>query len=32
MIPEAWMYATWLIKVVLYLGISFIVCGSFSYF
>ncbi len=32
MIPEAWMYATWLIKVVLYLGIAFIVGGAFSYF
>ena len=32
MIPEAWMYATWLIKVVLYLGIAFVVGGAFSYF
>jgi len=32
MIPEAWMYATWLIKVILYLGIAFVVGGAFSYF
>ncbi|MDW5428764.1 copper resistance protein CopD, partial [Acinetobacter baumannii] len=30
--PETWIYATWLIKVVLYLGIAFIVGGAFSYF
>ncbi|MBV6595779.1 CopD family protein [Acinetobacter baumannii] len=30
--PETWIYATWLIKVVLYLGIAFVVGGAFSYF
>ncbi|MBU0375953.1 copper resistance protein CopD, partial [Acinetobacter baumannii] len=30
--PETWIYATWLIKVILYLGIAFVVGGAFSYF
>jgi len=32
MIPETWIYATWLVKVILYLGIAFTVGGAFSYF
>jgi putative copper resistance protein D len=31
MIPETWIYATWLVKVVLYLGIAFVVGGAFCY-
>ncbi|CAI3124666.1 hypothetical protein MWMV2_MWMV2_01255 [Acinetobacter oleivorans] len=30
--PETWLYITWLVKVVLYLGIAFTVGGAFSYF
>ena len=32
MIPETWIYATWLVKVILYLGIAFIIGGAFCYF
>ena len=32
MIPESWIYASWLVKVILYLGIAFVVGGTFSYF
>nr|WP_312823912.1 CopD family protein [Acinetobacter oleivorans] len=32
MISEIWIYATWLIKVFLYLGISFVIGGAFCYF
>ena len=32
MIPETWIYATWLVKVVLYLGIAFVIGGAFIYF
>ena len=32
MLPETWIYATWLAKVVLYLGIAFVVGGAFCYF
>lgn len=30
--PETWIYATWLVKVILYLGIAFVVGGAFCYF
>jgi putative copper resistance protein D len=30
MIPESWIYASWLVKVILYLGIAFVVGGTFS--
>lgn len=32
MIPETWIYATWLVKVILYLGIAFVIGGAFCYF
>lgn len=32
MISEIWIYATWLIKVFLYLGVSFVIGGAFCYF
>jgi len=32
MISEMWIYATWLIKVFLYLGVSFVIGGVFCYF
>ena len=32
MLPETWIYATWLAKIVLYLGIAFVVGGAFCYF
>ncbi len=32
MIPETWLYVEWLVKVILYLGITFIVGGTFCYF
>ncbi|WP_151730694.1 copper resistance D family protein [Acinetobacter junii] len=32
MIPESWIYASWLVKVILYLGIACVVGGTFSYF
>ncbi|MDK4793694.1 MULTISPECIES: copper resistance D family protein [Acinetobacter] len=31
MISETWIYATWLIKVFLYLGVSFVIGGTFCY-
>ncbi|WP_144735624.1 copper resistance D family protein [Acinetobacter oleivorans] len=31
MISEMWIYATWLIKVFLYLGVSFVIGGVFCY-
>lgn len=32
MVPETWIYATWLVKVFLYLGVAFVIGGAFSYF
>lgn len=32
MVPETWIYATWLIKVILYLGIASVIGGAFCYF
>lgn len=32
MIPKTWIYATWLVKVILYLGIAFVIGGAFCYF
>ena len=32
MISETWIYATWLIKLFLYLGVSFVIGGAFCYF
>lgn len=32
MVPESWIYATWLVKVFLYLGIAFVIGGAFCYF
>ena len=32
MVAETWIYATWLVKVFLYLGVAFVIGGSFCYF
>ena len=32
MVPETWIYATWLVKVFLYLGVAFVIGGAFCYF
>lgn len=32
MVPETWIYATWLVKVFLYLGVAFVIGGTFCYF
>jgi len=32
MVPETWIYATWLVKVFLYLGTAFVIGGAFCYF
>ncbi|MFA2969621.1 CopD family protein [Acinetobacter pittii] len=31
MVPETWIYATWLVKVFLYLGTAFVIGGAFCY-
>ena len=32
MVPETWIYATWLLKVFLYLGVAFVIGGAFCFF
>ncbi|MFV5361670.1 CopD family protein [Acinetobacter oleivorans] len=32
MVPETWIYATWLVKAFLYLGTAFFIGGAFCYF
>lgn len=32
MFPETWIYATWFVKVFLYLGSAFVIGGAFCYF